>query len=272
MPTSRGIGISPLLKRRSSGSSNPTSSNSTVQAWLNKIGVSGYTYPTQAKVDIYTTAWDYADAQSLTAEFDLLGLLKVENQNLCKIPFIHSGGAARRFDLVNSPIFTANNGLKSDGFSSYLNTNWTPSVDKIKYTLLSCSFGLSTNHTVSGDDLSAMGVLGNNGEWITVWPRNSGGDAFIITNSAFLQTSVVTSAGFISANTISPSASIVKNGVVLFTDNAGTGLPNIELYVCCENTAGFGGSFYPGNIQFFFTGSGSMDQTKLNTFVNLLLL
>ena len=43
----------------------PTSTNATVQAWLNKIALDGYSYPTQAKVDVYTAAFDYADTHKV---------------------------------------------------------------------------------------------------------------------------------------------------------------------------------------------------------------
>ena len=36
----------------------PTSTNATVQVWLDKIAADGYVYPSQAQVDVYTTAWE----------------------------------------------------------------------------------------------------------------------------------------------------------------------------------------------------------------------
>ena len=149
----KGIGISPYITTKKKGGGGvPTSTNATVQAWLNKIGTDGYAYPSQAKVDIYTTAWDYADAQGLTAQFDIVGLTKVgtdaaSQANLLKIPFIHSAGAAARFTIVNQgdlllrPSLGIANDINTGTLDGYVNLNFTASTQAVKATLNSTSYG-----------------------------------------------------------------------------------------------------------------------------------
>lgn len=252
-----------------------TLNNPTVQTYLNKATSDGYTLPTQPKIDTYNAAWDYADANSLTAEFDLVGLLKVENQNLCNIPFIHSGGSAKRFTLVSSPVFTANKGLKSNGVG-YLNTNWIASTDHVKFQLNSSGIGVSTDYTLANDNY-AMGVLGAGGV-ILIRPKLVSGSAVVTIQVAGVTISAVdvpSPSGFTSGDlNVDGEINGYKNGVLKATDFGSTGLPTASFYVCCRYNQNIDAAqlFYPGDIQFFYTGSKNINQNKLNTFVNMLLL
>ena len=254
------------------GVSIPTSSNATVQAWLNKIGVDGYTYPSQSKVDIYTTAWDYADAQNLTSQFDLVGLLKVENQNLCKVPFIHSGGSGKIFDLVDSPIFTANNGLKGSGLQGYLDTKYSPTTDGINYTLNSACIGVFVSDNLAIDAPVIDSGNDNYGSNSLIFPRTTSNTLDgQINNDDFnrVSQSNLNSIGFFSVKRINASSvSVYKNGIL---QSSGAGTTAADSMPTYNVTILFSG-VYTGNVSFLFAGNGAIDQAKLNTFVNLLLL
>ena len=258
-----------------SGGGVPTSTNATVQAWLNKIGTDGYAYPSQAKVDIYTTAWDYADAQGLTSQFDLVGLTKVTNENLCRIPFIHSGGPGKRFTLQNSPVFTSDTGLRSNGVG-YMKTSWNPSVDAINFTLSSGSiFGKAVNSPAGVYDGAFLGLIESGsgvGILLDVASPNcnfnildlNGGDFQTPTLSNLL------SCTYDSASLKSYSNGILLNAVI---PDPALSMPNVEMYaltISLDNTVVY--SLQNKNLQIFGVGSGAIDQAKLNTFVNLLLL
>lgn len=275
------------------GVSIPTSTNATVQAWLNKIGVDGYTYPTQAQVDIYTTAWDYADAQGLTTQFDLVGLTKVgidaaSQANLIKIPFIHSAGVAARF-TVNNPVdllFRPTLGISNDNngnANGYIDTNFNPSTQAVKATLNNTSFGgFIYNAVTEQNDINTAFI----GTQKTTAPT---GATLIVNVSTTVnvrinttQTSLnfATSANdrFISAvRTSSTNTTTFLNGAQVATNNAkaSSNVPNSNFYILSSSLNGAfvdNSGFLTGATAFFYYGSGAIDQAKLNTFVNLLLL
>ena len=49
---------------------------------------------------------------------------------------------------VNSPVFTADSGFAGDGLSSYLDTNYNPSTNGVKYTLDNASISIWSNNYV----------------------------------------------------------------------------------------------------------------------------
>lgn len=259
----------------------PTSSNAIVQAWLDKITLEGYAYPTQAKVDVYTTAWDYADAQGITTELDLFGLLKVANQNLCKIPFIHSGGAAKRFTLVDNPIFTANKGLKGNSGSGYLKTSWIESVNGVKYALGNCCIGGGVVDYTSDSFSTLIGsdVSGLQNELIPYFFAGLFGSLQndnSLSGTTVIGSGVTTPVGNSVLNYRLGLGKAYKNGVQDGVDSTENGpavsKSTIEDYVL--NSNGDGSLKYPsydGDVTHFFKGSGSIDQAKLNTFVTMLL-
>lgn len=74
--------------------------------------------------------------------------------------------------LVSSPTFTSNRGFKGNGTSSYVNTNWNPATNAIKYKLDSASRGAwvitegtlgggSGNRNIDGNVSTATNTLRN---------------------------------------------------------------------------------------------------------------
>jgi hypothetical protein len=60
-----------------------------------------------------------------------------------------------QYTAVSSPLFITNQGFQGDGLSSYLNTNFTPSINGVNYTLDNASrlawiSGTSTNTQIDG--------------------------------------------------------------------------------------------------------------------------
>lgn len=252
----------------------PTSSNATVQVWINKIGSDGYAYPSQEKVDIYTSAFDYADAQGLTTEIDLLGLLKVENEDLCKVPFIHSAGSSARFNLVSSPTFTANLGLKSLA-SGYLDTNWIETTHGIQWASGNASHGVFVEPGFSANSNSnAMGTSNGSDSESIIVPRNNAAVITVQDINNFPNVIVETASGFTVGSLLNDEVKLIKNGVTLDTQPGSLSYPlsSFSTFVLCYNAGGIPQIRYPGNIQFFYKGSGDINQTNMNTFVNMLLL
>lgn len=260
-----------------------SSNNAIVQTYLDKVSLEGYVAPSQAKIDVYNAAWDYADAQGITPLLDLLGVPDVENVNLTKIPFIHSAGAAARFTLEESPVFTADKGIKCNtpghSGSGYLNTHWNPVDDGINYTLNNCSIGVHTDYTLNDvDGLSAMGATGNvdqESDITLFYLRILGNFVGAINGDVPASTAVPTPAGLSCMSINGGNTRKIKNGIVIQTVVAAPiELTSADFFVCADNvgSSGIGQNNYPGDIQVFFAGSGTIDQVKLYTLVNMLLL
>lgn len=244
----------------------PTSTNAIVQSWLNKIASDGYAYPSQTKVNIYTTAFDYADTEGLTAEMDLFGLLKVENQDLCKIPFIHSGGSLKRFDFVNTPIFTANKGLKSDStVGGYLSANWNEVDNGIKYKKDDgCLFAASDLTTAANGNMMGNAVNTNGFR-----PRRTSDNLAVVRMQGltFTGSGPANASGLMSGLVNATSRKIFRNGIEIATQGTFTTSITNSNFTVGQSSS----SYFPGDILYFGVASAAIDQAKLNTFVNLLI-
>ena len=73
------------------------------------------------------------------AEFDRLWVHGLSNEIAAKTSFVNPESTA--VTAVNSPTFTAYRGYQSNGSTSYLNLNYNPYVDSVKFTNVSESFG-----------------------------------------------------------------------------------------------------------------------------------
>lgn len=273
-----GIGISPFFKRLVVISSPPSSTNVTVQAWLDKIGADTLTYPNQAKIDVYTNAFDYADSEGLTTQFDCLGLLKLPTADIIKVPFIHTAGSSARFDYegVGEPVFTPNVGVKGTGFV-YINTNWNPSIHGVNYVAGNSSFGAGKTGILP-DPSGYITGIGDNfqdsvafGQDTGTPPILSGGTVQDNTASYQIAYEDEASEGLMSISLKANLLSLYKNGILLDsiaqTEYAITN--DVLIVLSAGNGAGF---FTENNATFFYAGSGNIDQSKLNIFFNMLLL
>lgn len=264
----------------------PTSSNTTVQNWLNKIGTNGYTYPTQSKVDKYTLAFTYADANGLTTLFDLIGVFQT-NDSISRIPFIHSGGSSRKFSYVNKNdfILDVNKGYTADVLglgTGYINTNYNVSTDKINATQNNTCYGFFVNNRVSitqGSGIIALGVqkttVTSNRTFISLnnvtfsTRLNNVANTFAPVNDAVTE-NVLCSV----SRTVSTSYNTYTNSILGSTANVTSStIPNLNLWVLGANNSNslFTSTFTNGYISFIFYASGTIDQVKLYTFVTLLL-
>lgn len=266
----------------------PTSSNSIVQDWIDKITLEGYDYPTQARVDIYTAAFDYAVAEGLTTELDVLGLTKVENRDLCKIPFIHSAGATARFIISEEMIFTEGKGLKGDAISAHLDTGWNPASNAVKYGLNDASVGVYAGgfeDNVSGVSLyseaNTSGEIFTQQSYIQNGNLNAGLQYGVLLVDPFTEFggngggSIVMPHGLFSMQLDSENNfNTYQNGV----STAGTwfGEPpelssyNVLMFTDADGLGGFSSSF-DDYIPFFFIGSGAVDHEKMYIFSTMLL-
>jgi len=201
------------------------------------------------------------------AEFDRLWVHGLQNEIAARTSVVNAL-TADLITNVNSTTFTAGEGFQGNGTTMYLDTNYNPAVDGVKYTQNSASFG---NHSLLGgviNDSLMMGV--NNGIVLNYHsPTHSGvGGAALwtINNHGTNSTGAsLQSDGFFAVTRISSNEShYYKNGVDIYSDLVSTsgGLVNFDFYLLARNNNGTTNNFSTHKIAFSFIGSGAIDQSS----------
>lgn len=267
-------------------SSTPTSTNSTVQAWLDKIALDGYSYPTQAKVDVYTAAFDYADAQSLTSQFQLLCCFNVNSRDVMKIPFIHSGGATRRLEEVvyqgDGLTFYANEGFTSSDAGNvnigYFRTNWIESVDATTSMLNNTSIGGYVLDHTSNTSTNMGGSLASDfSSGTQLIPKYSpASTTAVIIQSLVTILSPTTNFvgdGHIYATLYSDTLTLYIDGVSKGTTSSPPdGLSDMEDCIGTIEVEGVPADYSAEyKLSVYYRTVGNIDQAKLNTFIGMLM-
>ncbi len=243
--------------------------NAIVQAVIDRLAILGLTPLSQPFIIKLSNAWDYADANSLTPEYDVFGFMCYEELAQCVVPMIHSGG--RDFELNGTLAFDPALGVKSDG-SSYVNAKWTPGIDGVKFTLNSAGMGAYS----AEDKIGNMVIMGCQmaGQVCYLYPRFGDGRFYQALNSAGDAGTLVpdTIGLFVAQRNSNLQLEFIKDGVSLDTVvNASTALNNQELYFLCFNNSIVPATFWNGYGSIFFMRSKNVDPAKENTFINMLL-
>lgn len=169
--------------------------------------------------------------------------------------------------LVNAPAFVANQGFTGNGATSYINTNFRPSTDAIKYTLNSASYGIysRTNSAVVGSDMSASdtGVGVSN-----MYAKFTDNKFYGSTNGLALESvaNADTLGLHVALRTASATTALWKDGSSVFagTSNS-TALPGIPFFMLCRNLVGVATEFSTRQYSIGFLGSGTINQAALYT-------
>jgi hypothetical protein len=201
------------------------------------------------------------------AEFDRLWIHGLSNNIAARTSFVNPSSTI--ITAVNSPTFTANQGYQGNGTTSYLNSNFIPSTQGVKYTLNSASYGVysRTNSDISAVDFGSFNVSftqarlrqGN----IFYGDISSTGSAITFANTSSLGLHIVNrSGGVISLN---------KNGVQLATvGQAATTLSTINQYILARNQNGTADNFSSRQHALSFAGSGAINLTNFYNAVQAL--
>lgn len=251
----------------------PISSNAIVQAWIDKITADGKTHVTQAKADIYTTAWNFADVAAITPTIEVFGLFKTPTSDLITVPFIHTS-TATRFLTTGSVNHSSLSGINNVGFPgfNYIRTNFIPN-NGTKY-LLNDAY-IVAGGTVGGNG-TIIGTCNPDGAAsVRVKIDISGNNLRVNMNSADV--------GTMSNSSLEPGQSIfgvkrTSNTNIVgiqgdrpqgnITQNS-TAKSSSELTVLDNTTIG---DPYNGSCSFFAVGGGGYDKDNWANFINLLLL
>jgi hypothetical protein len=266
----------------------PTSSNVTVQNWLNKINVDNSRFPSQAYVDRLTTAFDYADSQGITSELDLFAVFN-GTVDTSLIPIIHSAGNDARFDAPQTKHESYKGTSAVEGVG-YINTNWIQGVHGIKYSADSASIGLYYND-YSQTNYGYLGLIENDVDFNNITQtyisiNQAGTTGFecvmnydgtdstfpIVTASRDIATGLT--CFYVSANTLS----VFKNGNQLGSaPQTIFKVSEVAPFFILGQSATYGQELFQGTtvgdprkLLAFYTGSGNLNPIKMTTFTKMI--
>jgi hypothetical protein len=196
------------------------------------------------------------------AEFDRLWIHGLSNDVAARTSFVNPSSAI--VTAVNSPTFLQNVGYQGNGATSYLNTNYNPSTQGVKYTLNNASgFAYVGSNIISIG--AAFGSVRSGAVGPIVFPQfssllplyviNDGGTDNYGTGDSLGLSSVI--------RTSSTSLSLYKNGTLnaSATKNS-TSIPSFPLFICGYNNSGVLGAPYAGTISATGFGSANINQTN----------
>ena len=195
-------------------------------------------------------------------EFDRLWIHGLSNNIAARTSFVNP--LSTIISAVNGPTFTPNLGYTGDGTSSYLNTNFNPATQGVKYTLNSASgFTYIQQDIISSG--AAFGAIVAADISVLLYPQfianlpiyyinNVGTDSYGSANSQGLLS-------FIRRNSL--NIEFYKNGVINASNpKASSLIPSTNIYICGRSTAGVFTNGFTGTIS--ATGLGSNSYNQLN--------
>jgi len=167
---------------------------------------------------------------------------------------------------VNGMPFTANQGFQLSTGSQYLNTNFNPNTQGIKYTLSNASYGIYSRTNIQGA-FSDMGSF-NGTSFILIQSRreSSGNFNSAINDNSFLGIANPNSLGLFVGSRVSLTRRLIKNGTVLTTDSYATfGIPSLNVYIGGYNNSGSAVITSTRQFSACFFGSGAINQSNFYT-------
>lgn len=243
------------------------SPNALIASWYNGLSVKP---SDDLLTDLNTLSQSLSDA-GIWAELDLfhpIGGLETDEQRLT--PIISTSGS--NFTNVNSATLDVN-GVTGNGTSSYLNLNWNPNTNSVKYTQNSASYGFynRTNNTGGYSDVGAWDAT--NG--ISVNPRFTDDKFYLRINqsnglgaTASVSTYTDCRGLIVVERSNATNDGAYRNGSSLFTSAKNSnGLPNNNIYLCCYNFNGTAANFSTRNYALVFFGSSAINQSNFYTII-----
>lgn len=265
----RGIGSSPLITKPIGGS---VVYNAYTLAWRNRVILEGGSVTDSELLSVNTNI----TSKSWFLETDRLWVHGLQNEIAAKTS-IANASTASLITTVNSPTFTSGKGFKGNGVTSYLNTNYNPSVDGIKYTLNSSSNLIYSIDDIVGDENTVLGNYNGSNQVLLFYNKAalfSGiNRIYVNNNEPQLNSSVDTDTlGFYNMlRSDSSSISLYKNGVSITSGTRNsTALNNLNIYLLAFNFSGSASGFTAHKLAISGFGSGSINQSDMNTDIQAL--
>jgi hypothetical protein len=253
-----GLGISPMFNRGG------VSYTQTMIDYLTRLAAEGGSL-TSAEKGYLNTLTQNAD----TGEFDRLWVHGLSNQIAARISLVNAL-TADLITEVNAPTYSIN-GYTGNGTTQYINTNYNPYVNGVKFTQNNACFGVY-RHTINAS-AGAFGVF-----------TTPGGDKYLLLNGAsairasvnddnITLTDKLNSTGSISIGRSSATDKFSNvNGVdSTVVSIASTGLPNGNIFLLARNADNGGANeFQDGTISMSWVGSSNFDRLAFHNAVQTL--
>jgi hypothetical protein len=262
-----GIGISPLFKRGGGGS--VSYGPYTIAFNTQVLTAGGSLTPSElSALTLFETSMG-----SDMAEFDRLWIHGLSNQVAARTSFVNP--TSTPLTEVNSPTWTAYEGYTGNGSSSYLDTNFNPSTNGLKYTLNNASHSVYSRITAYFCAIGLLDTIGGNKisriypnyyNTYIIYSNNQAGDTLLASYSTNYEKGLL-SAVRLSSN----SVKYYRNGSQLLSDTtSSSGLANLNMFLlgCNYN----GNLTEPGayNISMSHIGSGNINQSNFYNAVQTL--
>jgi len=238
------------------------------QAWLNRLTALGYALPTDACSQILSDMVAGIKTDGNWTELDRF------------LFFAHNGDSdGATVDMVDpthtqatkvsSPGWTAKEGFYSNGTSSYVNNNYTPSADAVHFTLNSASVGVWL-HTGGGTGGDVLGVRSPSTSIIrvidlgtTLGTKLNGDTPYAL----FGGNTFSSNSSYSTQRTSSGNVDAIVNGTINASSSAASvSLPTLSFFTAAFNNIGtpvYANSAW--RISAVWIGSSSVDQSEMHT-------
>ena len=164
--------------------------------------------------------------------------------------------------LVNAPAFTALEGFAGNGTTSYINSNFSPSVDGVNYTQNSASYGLysRTDANISKTDMGCEGAGGDN----YIRARLSGNINWRVNSGATSTQAIADSLGmYIASRPDSANQNLYKNKTEYTAAVAAGSLVSEDFFIGAQNASGSPSLLSTRQISMAFVGA-ALTQSDVN--------
>ncbi len=205
------------------------------------------------------------------AEFDRLYIHGLSNSIAARTSFVNPDSTIAT--EVNAPTFTANRGYQGNGTTSYLNTNFNPSTQGVKYTQSSASLFVYSRTNVAANYIDIGAIDASNKSFIA--PKNADVFSYYPTN---LSTSIgspqatpADSLGLYQTRLLSGVLNFYKQGVAIGSlAMTPVAIPTVPFYLLAGDNTNTPVLFSARQISVSGMGSGLIKQLNFYNAVQAL--
>ena len=237
--------------------------NPYVFAWVNQVIANGGTVTDAEKAAVRT----FVESIDIS-EFDRLWVFGLGNEIAAKTSIVNP--SSTMITGVNGITFISGTGFLSNGVTQYLNTNYQPSTQGVKFTVDSQGFGGYLQSNVPGE-YALLGGGSGASSYSGMLPRklldknycdSSNGSSIIHDNSD--------SSGLISAERRNSTlVNVYRNGVLLLNPSVpvygSVTIANLDMYILAYNISNSPFFINPNTVSGCYFSSGSFSQSGFNT-------
>lgn len=202
------------------------------------------------------------------AEFDRLWIHGLSNSIAARTSFVNP--SSTMITAVNSPTFTANVGYNGNGTTSYLNLNFTPSTQAVKFSQNNASFGIYCRTNLDAINVS----LGSYDTQFTQIRLLQGGSSYgylFDAGGVGVTSALSDSLGLYSIKRVLTTVDLYKRGIFKSTSGVvASSVPTISQYALCRNSNGTPDSLDTRVNSLTFYASGSVNQLNFYNAVQAL--